>query len=216
MNKKLKTPDPRDFNLESFGDLVSDKLSIVGEEAGAFEVFRAGMLASLAPMTPYECVIAENLIAIEWELFQQRRMREASLRETARQAIEAAVVSKMKSDYETKLDLAWEDHIASGGSKSDWREEGAFDGDAALDAANDLTLRALASQPEIRMEAYAQIASLGLEPIDLMGQAYRDHSNQAHVHDQKIQNLERRRREVKRDLDDLQRVRPFEGGFEEI
>jgi hypothetical protein len=79
MNKKLKTPDPRDFNLESFGDLVSDKLSIVGEEAGAFEVFRAGMLASLAPMTPYECVIAENLIAIEWELFQQRRMREASL-----------------------------------------------------------------------------------------------------------------------------------------
>jgi len=40
-------------------------------------MFHAGLTQSLAPATPYEAVLAESLISIEWELLQHRRMHEA-------------------------------------------------------------------------------------------------------------------------------------------
>ena len=43
------------------------------------------MMLELAPATPYECVIAENLVALEWEMLQHRRMRNACIREVTRE-----------------------------------------------------------------------------------------------------------------------------------
>ena len=43
-----------------------------------------------------------------------------------------------------------------------------------------------------------------------MARGYRGIGSEAELHDQKVQNLERRRREVKRDLDDLQKARPID------
>lgn len=209
MNKKLKTPDPRDFNLESFGDLVSGKLSIVGEDAGTFEAFRSGLLTSLTPMTPYECVVAENLIAIEWELLQQRRMR-ASIRSALLQSLEYAVRASWKAEYEESLDRLWVDHVSQCGSQDDFEINEAFDEVGAIDAAKDLFARATSKDPTQRKDAYSEITELGSEPLDLMARGYRGNSNNAELHDQKVQNLERRRREVKRDLDDLQRARPID------
>ena len=211
MSKKLKKPDPRDFNLESFADLVSGKLAIVGEDAGTFEAFRSGLLASLAPMTPYECVIAENLISIEWELLQQRRMREAALRRTLRRAIDVAMSKLREAEYDAELAQLWEEHVSSGGGEHDWEEVPPFDEEAALDEAWDLFIRATSPEIDVREGAYAFISELGVEPIDLMSKAFRGLGNDSEYHDQKVQNLERRRREVKRDLDDLQRARPIEG-----
>jgi hypothetical protein len=210
MNKKLKTPNSRDFNLESFGDLVSGKLSIVGEDAGTFEAFRSGLLKSLTPMTPYECVVAENLIAIEWELLQQRRMREASIRSALLQSLEYAVRASWKAEYEASLDRLWVDHVSQGGSQDDFEITEAFDAEGAIDAAKDLFARATSKDPTQREDAHTEITELGSDPLDLMARGYRGNSNNAELHDQKVQNLERRRREVKRDLDDLQRARPLE------
>ncbi len=43
-----------------------------------------------------------------------------------------------------------------------------------------------------------------------MGEAYRSYDRSIINHDRKLPDLERRRREVKRDLDMLQRARPVE------
>lgn len=88
---------------------------IVGEDPGSYERFHVGMIAALTPATPYECVIAENLIAIEWELLQHRRMRDASLRHTIHRAICEAVVKQHKAVYETAMEEAWDQHQEAGG-----------------------------------------------------------------------------------------------------
>lgn len=53
---------------------------------------------------------------------------------------------------------------------------------------------------------------MGLDVVDLMGEAYRTSSEQVYYHDGRGQELERRRREVKRDFDALQKARPVEVG----
>jgi len=168
MGKNITKPDPRDFHLQSFADLVSGKMAIIGEDVGTFGAFRSGLLASLTPMTPYECVIAENLIAIEWELLQQRRMREASIRAALLQALKYAVKDRWKAEYEASLDRLWVDHVSQGGSQDDFEINEAFDEEGAIDAAKELFARATSKDPTQREGAYAAITELGSDPVDLM------------------------------------------------
>lgn len=202
-------PDPRRFNLESFAAVLPQREAIVGEDPVSWGAFHAGMRQSLNPGTPYEAAIAENLIAIEWELLQHRRMREAALRKAIRRAIRAA----------------------------------ASNAGAAPEFATDLANRAVSTDEAMRNSAYQQIGELGMEPVELMGEAYRGTlsasndppaamasfdplafggfgvpepaptDNSAEFHDEKIRQLERRRREVKRDYDQLQQSRPDEGAI---
>jgi len=95
---------------------------IPGEDPGSFEGFRAAMMASLIPGTPYECVIAENLIAIEWELVQHRRMRDSGLRVLIRKAIRQAIVRQKDAEHQSALEASWERHVEAGGSEANWNE----------------------------------------------------------------------------------------------
>ena len=97
-------------------------------------------MQSLAPVTPYEGVIAENLIAIEWELLQHRRMRDAGLRMIIRDHIRRAVIKREKA--------AWEAHEEAGGTDDDWEEPFSFDKQAAKDMGDALADRAEPARPE--------------------------------------------------------------------
>jgi hypothetical protein len=206
---KEALPDPQRFNLESFAAVLPQRETIIGEDPVSWEAFHSGMRQSLKPRTPYEAVIAENLIAIEWELLQHRRMREAALRKAIRRAIRTA----------------------------------AANANSAPEFATDLADRAVSTDEAVRDYAYQQISGFGMEPVELMGEAYRGalvrrrpdpppgaaadildypvpfHSddpqtdNSAEHHDDKIHQLERRRREVMRDYDLLRRSRPDEGAI---
>ena len=113
MPNDLTPPDPARFDLQSFADLLPARAPILGEDPGSFEGFRAGMMQSLLPMTPYEGVIAENLIAIEWKLLQHRRMRDAGLRKVVRNHVIEAVVTREEAVHDAELDDAWEAHEAA-------------------------------------------------------------------------------------------------------
>jgi len=104
--KPVSVPDPGRFNLTSFADILPCREPIIGEDAGSYPVFHAGLTQSLAPATPYEAVVAESLICIEWELLQHRRMRDASLLETIREQICKAVViaQELSHNYEAAQD----------------------------------------------------------------------------------------------------------------
>ena len=104
MASDITRTDPKRFGLESFADILPSRDPIVGEDPGSFDCFREALHRSLSPMTPYEYVVAENLIAIEWELIQRRRMREASLREHVRSAIRNAIIAQHRFAYETEVE----------------------------------------------------------------------------------------------------------------
>ncbi len=209
MPQDLPTTSPAAFGLESFADLLPTRDPILGEDPGSFATFHAAMMASLGPATPYECVIAENLVAIEWELAQHRRMRDASLRDIIRQAICKAVVRQKDAEHEAALEEDWERHVEAGGDEADWVPT-RFDRDAAEEAGEDLATRAMSRESDAQASAYEEVRALGMDPVEIMGQAYRSFDISVKHHDGKLRELEGRRREVKRDFDALQRARPVE------
>lgn len=215
MSNDLSPPIPERFGLSSFSELLPARDPIIGEDPGSFAGFHDAMMASLAPMTPYEAVVAENLIAIEWELLQHRRMRDACLRSEIHAAVRKAVVARERAKHDADLDAAWETFIADGGDEEEWEYPFELDREAAEELGDDLAKRATSRDPDTQSEAYAEIQNLGLAPIDLMSEAYRGFNRPAIRHDEKLQELERRRREVKRDYDGLQRARPIEGAIVE-
>lgn len=210
MTQNLSLPDPGRFGLASFAELLPSRDPIIGESPGAFAGFRESMMIALAPFTPYECVVAENLIAIEWEILQHRQMRDAALRKKMRDVIQKAVIERNKHRYALALDEAWDVHVEAGGTEEDWEDPFEFDTDAADREGEDLAERAVSTDPGRCSEAHEEIAAMGLQPIELMSQAYSQYSSPIHKHDEKLQELERRRREVKRDYDVLQKSRPVE------
>lgn len=209
MSQDLRTTSPTAFGLESFADLLPIRDPIPGEDPGSFEAFHAAMMVSLGPATPYECVIAENLVAIEWELAQHRRMRDASLRDIIRQAIFKAVVRQKDAEHQAALEADWERHVEAGGDEADWVPTRS-DRDAAETAGEELTARAMSRDPEVQARAYEEVSALGMDPVDIMGEAYRSRDRSVTHHDNRLRELEGRRREVKRDFDALQRARPIE------
>lgn len=209
MPQDLPIPSPTAFGLDSFADLLPVRDPIPGEDPGSFQTFHAAMMASLGPATPYECVIAENLIAIEWELAQHRRMRDAGLRDIIRRSISEAVVCQKDAEHDAALDAAWERHEEAGGDEDDW-EPKRFDRDAAEAAGEDLAVRAMSRESDAQATAYDEVRALGMDPVEIMGEAYRSFDISVKHHEVKLRELEGRRREVKRDFDALQRARPVE------
>jgi hypothetical protein len=199
MSKVVAKPDPAKFSLASFADLLSTRGVIVGEEPGSFDSFHEGMMRSLMPATPYEWVISENLIAIEWELLQHQRMRNANLRQITHEAISRAVVAHRQDAHDT-----------AGGAEFETARVALFDKEAAEVEGEDLANRAISSDLKIQAVAYAEITGLGMDPLQVMSEAYRSSDLRVAHHHLEIQQLERRRREVKREFDALQRVRPLD------
>jgi len=209
MAQDLTITPPSAFGLAHFADLLPVRDPIVGEEPGSFEGFRSGLMASLVPATPYECVVAENLVSIEWELLQQQRMRDAGLRGAIRRSIREAVVEKMKAKHEADLDEAWDRHEAAGLPDEEFVET-PFDREGAEDAGDALAARGMSRDPEEEASACEEVTALGMDPLEVMAAAYRTAGSPVTHHDAKLRELEVRRREVKRDFDGLQRARPVE------
>jgi hypothetical protein len=216
MAHDLSYPDATRFGLTQFADVLPPRDPIIGETPGSFEEFSDGMMQSLAPMTSYECVIAENLISIEWELVQHHAMRHANLREMTRQAIVQAFVTHRENEHDTYWvhhhDEKLEQHKASGGTDADleWGLKMLFDDQTALAEGEALARDAVSQDLETRTKAHETITALGMDPVQVMSAAYRTQDTAVTHHDMKISELERRRREVKRDYDLLQKSRPFE------
>lgn len=214
MPKALTHPNPQDFGLASFADLLSSRAPIPGEEPQSFATFRSGLLASLTPATAYECVVAENLVAIEWELFQRRRMREASLRKTIGEAITKSAMSCARAIHNAEVNEArdehWDEFIAAGGDREDWDDPFPFDYDAAEERVAKLVDDVLSIDAATQAAAHQALTEMGVDLLSLMGAAYADTFGEALRHDAKTQELERRRREVRRDYDTIQRARPID------
>lgn len=200
-------PDPKAFGLSSFAELLPGRVPIIGEIPGAFARFHGAMMADLAPATPYECVIAENLIALEWEMLQHRRMRSACISEVTRQSVRTAVFDQREAAHKAAVTESHAAHVEAGGSDADWRPPDGFNADAARIVGQNLAGRATAPDRKLQAKAYKAIKALGLNPVELMSQAYASVTVRKVWHERQLEDLERRRREVQRDFDALRTAR---------
>lgn len=67
-------------------DLVPPRKMLPGEDKGAYDALRDALLSDLAPATPYQRVLAENLVSLEWEAVRYRNLRDDLLIQRARDA----------------------------------------------------------------------------------------------------------------------------------
>lgn len=194
----------------SFQALLEARQPILGEEEGGYEALRDAVLASLTPFTPYERLMAENLIAIEWEVLQKRSVLAAQIRKAMHAKIVKAVVDLKKQEHEASLDKKWDEHLENGGTKKTWDPDDFPSKKAeefAIDIANDATAR----DPETVAATRRELEDMGIDPILLMSDAYLERGHRTLQIEEDIKNLERRRRDIKKDYDTLQTSRPLIG-----
>lgn len=132
----------------------------------------------------------------------------AGLRRVIRNSIRNAVIRRERVNHQVALEEAFDAHVSRGGSSYNWEEPFSFNEDSAEEKADALASKAEPSRPQEFAAARAEIEELGLTPVELMGDAYQSSSRIVSKHEEKLQELERRRREVQRDFDALQKARP--------
>ncbi|MEQ3729298.1 MAG: hypothetical protein ABNH38_17985 [Tateyamaria sp.] len=149
-----------------------------------------------------------NLVAIEWEMLQHRRMRDAGVRAVMRKKICTAVVNREEAAHKAAVAEALDEASDDEDDEEDWEAPPAFDRKAAEENGDALARRADPSNGKEFTAACDEIEALGLDTTELMAEAYAASIKIVAVHEEKLQELERRRREVWRDFDALQRARP--------
>ncbi|ROT98120.1 hypothetical protein [Histidinibacterium lentulum] len=145
------------------------------------EALREALLNDLNPATPYERVLAENIIGLEWEAYRYRRMRDSMIRNRFRELAAGAfagggIFEGLITDPESRAQAA-----ALAGANAASHEK----------ASEELAAKGF-SVPEILAKAYVELAPT-LEPLE-----------------RHIAQMEERRRRLRGDLDTLTARAPIE------
>jgi hypothetical protein len=98
------------FGLTSFAELLFETSDAIGETDGSFETFHEHLLQSLMPMTAHERVLAENIIAVEWEISHQTRAMRASVRCGVEQDIQHHIINKHRDIYNAEMGKLRKEH----------------------------------------------------------------------------------------------------------
>lgn len=208
MSHELSTPVAFRADPATFGRSLPARRPIPGEEEGGFEAFRDALTSSLAPMTPYEAALAENLVSIEWDIVQLRRAQDRRVTRAILKAVADLYVTRSRERHEASLDAAFADFAAEGGRDRDWSDPVAFDEDKAREAGLELAHRACSNNPDTKWGAVEEIAKMGLDLADAMSATY-DAQVGKHA-DGALSILEQRRRHLMRDYETLQTRRPID------
>ena len=218
--KSLKRPNPEDYGLESFRDLLQDSQNIIGEEESAFETFCEGLRTSLMPMTAYEAALAENLIMLEWEILQLNRSIRSNLRQKIESKIKAAVINAARAKYRADMEAVKEEIY---GRKSETERLcddlyfiPPYDFDEKSVEAEAIELIASLASPDTtkKESARLRLKELNTSPEDIFAAQFAASGSFMETSD-RVAALEARRRKLKEDYDRLQRYRPIDGDYSE-
>jgi antitoxin component of RelBE/YafQ-DinJ toxin-antitoxin module len=208
MSHELSVSNTARFDLTAFESILPPRRPILGEEDGGFEAFREGLMASLVPMTAYEVAMADNLVAIEWDIVQLRRAQDRRVARRMTQTITEVYVEWRRRCHRAKREEAYAEFRRDGGHHDDWYDPFEFDEDAARENGAELACRACSDDPETKWAALDKIAKMGLDLSDAMSVIYEEQV--ANKTDGPLAILELRRRQVMRDYETLQSRRPID------
>ena len=211
MTHPIRHPSPETLGLSDFCDLLAPRHPIIGEIPEDLAVFRDALLIDLLPMTSYERVKAEGIIEIEWEIRQRRHLQRLHRQEFVTAQIVTAVLASKMALFKGEEEEAKQKFLRDGGLPHNWVHDVAFDEEASMLDGLDLAQRAGSSDQKTREEALAEITDLGVDPLRDLSKAHTDRINGAQDHEEKIAELQTRVRELRREYDHLQSMRPIVG-----
>ena len=149
------------------------------EDPQTYDSFRRSLLSELAPATPYEHVLADNLVTIEWEAARYRRTRDQLVLVKAR-------------DITVKL-------------LSSTDEVGALMG--ASDHHRRLGQALVAGGPDQRAEVETALQAIGRSTTEVMVRAFEEARSHLVYIESWLADVEKRRRRLRQDYDDLRASR---------
>lgn len=146
------------------------------ESSETFDSLREALFSDLAPRTPYETLLAEQLVTLEWDGLRHRRMRDSLLRSEFRDLAHGAVNSgqvRKRLGFEIRHGL----------------ENEGFD--------------LVSDDPERRDAAQNKIDEAQIPRAEIMAKAYQSLAKDLEPHERQISELEIRRRKLRADYEAL-------------
>ena len=204
---------PSDFGLNSFQELIYQSPRRAGDHLDDLDAFRDALLTDLAPMRPHEAVLAENLVMVEWDIaqiVQQKRhiARSAIYDEIANQYVKLA---KTAFDAEKRLERLEnkERYGDSYASRMSFDRPEPFDPHHAKLQAGRVIAHLKSGKADQIAQAQEQIKVDLPSPETVLAAVYETGSKYRDL-DDALADLEKRRRRLVVDYNNLQNARAID------
>ena len=204
---------PSDFGLSSFQELIYQPPNRAGDHLDDLDAFRDALLTDLAPMRPHEAVMAENIIMIEWDILQilmQKRhiARSAIFDEITNQYVKLAQQEFYKEERRQRL----EDKEHNNDFFASITSYGSYDvfdpHDAQIEASKVIAQLKSGKTDQIE-KAQVQIKADLPSPETILAVVYETGSKYREL-DDVLSDLEKRRRRILEDYQNLQNARAID------
>ena len=204
---------PSDVGLNSFQELIYQPPNRAGDHLDELDAFRDAVLTDLAPMRPHEAVMAENIIMIEWDiaqiLIQKRHIaRSAIFDEITNQYVKLAEDEFYEEERRQRLeDKEQNDDFFA--SITSYGRYDVFDPHDAKIAASQVIAQLKSGKVDQIEKAQVQIKADLPSPETILAVVYETGSKYREL-DDVLSDLEKRRRRILEDYQNLQAARPID------
>ena len=204
---------PSDFGLNSFQELIYQPPNRAGDHLDDLDAFREALLIDLAPIRPHEAVMAENIIMIEWDisqiLIQKRHIaRSAIFDEITNQYVKLAEDEFYEEERRQRLEDKEQNNDFFASITSYGRYD-VFDPHDAKIAASKVISQLKSGKTEQIEKAQVQIKADLPSPETILAVVYETGSKYRAL-DGVLSDLEKRRRHILEDYQNLQNARAID------
>lgn len=161
-------------------ELLPGMTFLPGEDEMTYEGLKHAFSLDLTPQTPYEKVLVQNLLTLEWEAIRHRTLRD----------------SLILAEYRDQAMGVFQEGKAGKVRLADLSEE-----------AEDAAFALVNPDPEIRQGAEKKLAEFQITRQELLAKAYRLMATSLDFHERKLADIEIRRRRLREDYDKVKSTR---------
>jgi hypothetical protein len=184
MSKKLPKTSPDRANAEVLQHFLPTQL-LPDEDPETHAALRDAILLDLTSGTPYERILAEQLVTLEWEALRHRRMRD----------------SLLLAEYRDQSVGVFQN-----------REVGRIVSHSRIERANEMAFDLVSTNKDRRTEAMQALEDAQITPSEIVAKAYTALAKDLQPHERHIAAIEGRRRKLRGDFERLKaaRARPID------
>ena len=184
MSKKLPKTSAKAAHAEVLQHFLPTQL-LPDEDPETHAALRDAILLDLTPATPYERILAEQLVTLEWEALRHRRMRD----------------SLLLAEYRDQSVGVFQN-----------RKVGRIGSHRRNERANEMAFDLVSTNKDRRTEAMQALEDAQITPSEIVAKAYTALAKDLQPHERHIAAIEGRRRKLRGDFERLKaaRARPIE------
>lgn len=179
MSKKLAKTSTDKAHAELLQHFLPTQL-LPDEDPETHRALRDALFLNLMPATPYERILAEQLVTLEWEALRHRRLRDSLL---------------MAEYRDQSVGVFQEGDV---GRISSYRRN---------ERAKDMAFNLVSTDENRRTEAMQALEVAEIMPSEILAKAYKALARDLDLHERHIAEIEVRRRKLRDDYDRLKTTR---------